>query len=634
MSAALITAVILPALVGAGLSTAGRLAERIAVPISLATAAVTAVVATIAAATRAEVTGGVPALLAPPGPDLRVDALAAVVLPTVAWVAFLVLVFATADRTRPAARFHGLMLLFLAAVVVTVTATGLPLLLAAWEMMGATSYALIGFRWQDRNRVDGGLIAFTVTRAGDLGMYLAAGAVIAGGGTWSLTALQSLPGPWVHVAAAGLLVAGLGKAAQLPFSFWISRAMEGPSAVSALLHSAAMVAMGGYLLLRVEPLLSVTNWAGPTAAWVGATTAIVLGFIALSQRDLKQVLAASTASQLGFVVLAAGVGSVSGGTAQLITHAATKALLFLTAGAWLTATGTKQFTGLRGIAARWPAIGVLATVGALSLAGLPPLSLWYAKDVVLAAALEEQPWLYAAGLAGAALAAAYSARIIGLLWRRAGTPEESWDDEEHGTRRVPRLAVVPMVVLAVAATGLALLGTPLLHPLLDPLSGPAVSWPELAASAAIAVVVVLLVLWRTPTVRIGMHWFGLERAAVTVIAAPTLRLAAVLARLDDRYGTALDRSGRALESTARVAEAMDDLYGTALDRSGRALESTARAARVLDERGPAAVTGQLGSAVAVLGRLARRPQTGQVHHYYIGATLTVAAAAILLLVVR
>lgn len=609
MSAALITAIILPALVGAALATAGRFAERIAVPVSLFAAAVMAIAATIAAITGAEVTGGVPAMLGAPGPDLRVDALAAVVLPTVVWIGFLVLVFATADRTRPAARFHGLMLLFLAAVVVTVTATGLPLLLAAWEVMGATSYALIGFRWQDRNRVAGGFTAFTVTRAGDLGLYLVAGAVIAGGGTWSLTALQSLPGPWVHVAAAGLLAAGLGKAAQLPFSFWISRAMEGPSAVSALLHSAAMVAMGGYLLLRVEPLLNVTGWAAPTAAWVGVTTAIVLGVIAVSQRDLKQVLAASTASQLGFVVLAAGVGSVSGGAAQLVAHAATKALLFLIAGAWLTATGTKQFTGLRGVAARWPAVGVLATVGALSLAGLPPLSLWYAKDVVLAAALEEQPWLYAAGLAGAALAAAYSARIIALLWRRAGTPEASWDDEEQGTRQVPRLAVVPMVVLAVAAAGLALLGTPLLHPMLAPLSGTAVSWPELAASAAIAVVVVLMTLWRTPTVRIGAHWFGLERAAVAVIATPTLRLAAALARLDDRYGTAVDRSGRALEQTAR-------------------------ATRTLDESGPAAVTGWIGAAVAVLGRLARRPQTGQVHHYYIGATVTVAAAAVLLLVVR
>merc|ERR1711965_1184935 len=118
--------------------------------------------------------------------------------------------------------------------------------------------------------------------------------------------------------------------------------MEEPSPVSALLHSAAMVAMGGYLLLRLSPLLLASGWAGWAAAWIGAATTIVLGVIAIGQSDLKQLLAASTAAQLGFVTLAAGIGATAGGTAQLIAHAATKALLFLIAGAWLAATGTKQ----------------------------------------------------------------------------------------------------------------------------------------------------------------------------------------------------------------------------------------------------------------------------------------------------
>lgn len=609
MTWALIVAIMLPALIGAGMATAGRRSERFAIPMSLTTAGIAAIAATVAAISHAQIRGGVPASLSSSGAVLRVDPLAALVLPVVAWIGLLVLIFAAADLTLPAARFHGLMLIFLSAVVVTVTATGLPLLLAAWEIMGATSYALIGFHWQDPERVAGGFTAFTVTRAGDLGIYLAAGAVVAGGGTWSLADLQTLHGPWLHVAAAGLLAAGLGKAAQLPFSFWLSRAMEGPSAVSALLHSAAMVAMGGYLLLRVEPLLAATGWAAMTAAWVGAGTAIVLGVVALSQRDLKQVLAASTAAQLGFVVLAAGVGSVNGGAAQLVAHAATKALLFLAAGAWLTATGTKQLSGLRGVAARWPAVGIFATVGAASLAGLPPLSLWYAKDVVLAAALEAQPWLYAAGLVGAALAAAYSARIIALLWRRNGDPEAFWDDEVHGTRRIPVAAIIPLALLAAAATALALLGTPLLHPLLAPLSGPAVSWPELLASAAIAVVVVVLTLWRVPTTRLGLSWFGLESAVIAVVARPTMRLAAALARMDDHLAATVDRSRSALDTTAQ-------------------------AVRVVDERVIADPAGRVGSTVAVLGRLARRPQTGQLHHYYIAATVMIAAAAVLLLIVR
>ncbi len=202
---------------------------------------------------------------------VEVDALSAVLLPAVAGVTLLVLLFASAAGTTNPARFHGLMLIFTAAVLITLTATTLPTLLFAWEIMGAASYALIGFQWSEQHRMSSGLTAFLTTRTADLGLYLAAGAALAGAaqagtgaagsgprtaaGTESmaLAGLAGLPEPWRDIAAAGLLAAGLGKAAQLPFSFWLSRAMDGPSAVSALLHSAAMVAMGGYLLLRVEP---------------------------------------------------------------------------------------------------------------------------------------------------------------------------------------------------------------------------------------------------------------------------------------------------------------------------------------------------------------------------------------------
>src|SRR5699024_10832582 len=203
----------------------------------------------------------------------------------------------------------------------------------------------------------------------------------------------------------------------LPFSFWLSGAMQGPSPVSALLHSAAMVAMGGFLLLRVEPLLAATGWAGPVAAWLGMLTAVLMGIVALAQRELKQLLAASTVAQLGFVVLAAGVGAVSGGAAHLVAHASTKALLFLAAGAWLTAWGTEDLARLRGVGRRWRVVGVCASVGALALAGIAPLSLWATKDAVLAAALEASPWLYAAGLLASALSAAYAGKALWAIWR-------------------------------------------------------------------------------------------------------------------------------------------------------------------------------------------------------------------------
>ena len=160
-------------------------------------------------------------------------------------------------------------------------------------------------------------------------------------------------GGWpLHLAALGVLAAALGKAAQLPASFWLSHARDGPSPVSALLHSAAMVAMGGYLLLRTAPLLAASGWADDAAAWAGALTAVALGVVAVAQFDLKQLLAASTASQLGLVVLAAGVGGTAAGAVHLVAHALVKSLLFMLAGLWLHALGTKELEGLRSAAAR------------------------------------------------------------------------------------------------------------------------------------------------------------------------------------------------------------------------------------------------------------------------------------------
>lgn len=404
----------LPAIVGTVLILGRGVFDRVAAPVSLLTAATGVLLASIVAATRPAVS--VPFMVGTPF-GLAVDTLSAVVVVAVAAVTLLVLVFAAGDIAESPARFHGLMLLFLGAVVITATATNLITLLIAWEVMGAMSYALIGFSWREPGKSEAGAYAFLTTRTADLGLYVAAAAALAGGAGLALADLSTASPGWRHVLAAGVLVAALGKAAQLPFSFWLSRAMQGPSPVSALLHSAAMVAMGGYLLLRTHELLAITGWADIAASWAGALTALLLGAVALAQRDLKQLLAASTSAQLGFVVLAAGLGTVTGGTAHLIAHAATKALLFLVARAWLSALGTKQLSALRGAARRWPMVGVTAAVGALSLAGVAPLSLWATKDEVLSVALEQSPALYVVGLAAAALSAAYAGKILVTVWR-------------------------------------------------------------------------------------------------------------------------------------------------------------------------------------------------------------------------
>ena len=383
---------------------------------------------------------------------LRVDGLSAVMVVTVSVVLLAVLVFATGELRT--ARFLGFMLLFAGAMLVTVTATTLVALLMAWEVMGAASYALIGFWWRDSRRASSGAVAFLTTRTGDLGLYLAAGAALAGGaGGLALDDLAGLPDGWRDVVAAGIVVAALGKSAQLPFSFWLSRAMDGPSPVSALLHSATMVAAGAYLLLRLESLLSATAWAAALVAWVGALTALALGAVAVVQRDLKQLLAASTCAQVGFMVLAAGTGGVAAGTGLLVAHALTKSLLFLAAGAWLTAVGTKSLPALHGVARRYPVVGITFTVGAVSLAGIPPLSIWVAKDSVLAVALHASAPLYLVGLAAAALSAAYAGRALALVWS-APTRESLWDTEQPGTRRVTRWQHAALPPLAAGAAGL------------------------------------------------------------------------------------------------------------------------------------------------------------------------------------
>lgn len=520
---------------------------------------------------------------------------AAVLLPVVLGVAALVLVVATATRETSEPRFVLLMLGFTAAATLTVLASTLPALLLGWELMGAASYALIGYRWTDPHRVDSGLTAFLTTRFADLGLYAATAAALAGGTDLSLDALTTLDGVPGQVAAAGVLVAALGKAAQLPFSFWLARAMDGPAPVSALLHSAAMVALGGYLLVRLSPLLAASGWADDAAAWVGAITAVVLGAVAVVQTDLKLLLAASTSAQLGFVVMAAGVGATAAGTAHLVAHASVKALLFLAAGAWLQATGSKQLADLVGAARRWPALGVLSVAALLALAGVPPLSLWATKDAVLAAAGHRSVALETVGLVGAALAAAYAVTALVVLLRPV--PHDPVPGERVRTR-VP-LALAPLAVGALA------LGVLTLPAVLTRLPGAVPAEPSpagvvLSTALVLAVGAVTAVLRRRGDVLTGRWtdplrgWLGLERAAHALVVRPTLRLADGVAAVDDR------------------------VLSRAVDAVGRGAVTGARGV-VRGERGLSALVDAVarGAGRASESGVRRSSGSGQLHHYYL-----------------
>ncbi|GAA3996030.1 hypothetical protein GCM10022384_49180 [Streptomyces marokkonensis] len=557
---------------------------------------------------------------------LAVDGLSAVLVVTVAAVTTAVLVFAAGEfgPGENRGRFFGLMLVFAAAMLVTVTATTLPLLLMAWEVMGAASWALIGHWWRQPERVRAADVAFLTTRTADLGLYLAAGAALAGGvGSLSLDALPHASGPWLHLVTAGAVAAALGKSAQLPFSFWLSRAMQGPSPVSALLHSATMVAAGAYLLLRLNPLLAATGWAGPLVAWTGAVTALALGVVAVTQSDLKQLLAASTSAQIGFMVMAAGTGGIAAGTTQLVAHAATKSGLFLAAGAWLTALGTKQLSALRGAARRYRLVGGAFVGGALTLAGLPPLSLWAAKDEVLASARADDTGLYAVGLAAAAVAAVYSVKAVRYVTRPLPADAESgYDTERRGTRRTARTTPAPLLALTLAAAGLGVLTLPGPASWLKRLAGtphePSPRPWELGLSAGVACAAAGLAWWWSarpapaPSAarRWAGEWLGLERAAQAVVVRPVLGLARALAVFDDRVvDGAVRRVGACGLAAAGLARRLDD---GGIDGAVRAIASGARA----------------------LGRRARRPQTGLLHQYYAQAAVGFAVLVLIILLVR
>ena len=615
MSIVLALLVALPAVVGLVLMmlpalTSGRRGERIAAPVAIVAGVVTAGLAGAVVMARPELRVGflpqLPVVLA-------VDDLSAVLVVTVAAIALAVLVFTAGTPEQGRARLFGMLLLFTAAMLVTVTAATLTVLLVAWELMGAASYALIGHAWREQHRVNAGFTAFLTTRLADVGLYVAAGAALAAGvPELSLSGANTLNGGWAQVLSAGVVIAALGKSAQLPFSGWLSGAMLGPSPVSALLHSATMVAAGGYLLLRLQPRAG-SDGMGGTRGLGGGGDRGGDGAVALAQGDLKQLLAASTCSQLGFVVLAAGTGSIAGGVLALVAHAATKSLLFLCAGAWLDALGTKDLTALRGVGRRYPLVGGCAVLGALSLAGVPPLALWVGKDVALAAASAHFPALYAVGLIAAVLSAAYGARLLTVI---LGQPqaEARFDTEQVGTRRVSALARVPLPVLAL---GTVILGGVVLIPgwrALE-LPGPQATAGELVLSGVLAVATAGVV-WTlarravsVPVPALLRTWLG-TRVLLSAVGSATVGLGQALSRFDDAVIAGSVRT--AASSTMHLA-----------DRTNSHVERRITAA-----------VGDVAAGARRLGGLARRPQTGQVHTYYAQALTALAVLAVVIVLVR
>lgn len=574
------------------------------------------------------------------GLTLSVEGLARAVVVLVPAVAASVVGYASAhERGDPAlARLLAPLVAFVGAMELLVAAADFLTLLVGWELVAACSWALIGHRWREARPPRAATEAFVVTGFAALGLYLAAGAAFGSSGSLAFSAVQGVRGIALDVVAAGVLVAAAAKSAQIPFSPWLFSAMEGPTPVSALLHSATMVAAGAYALARLGPSLAPTGWFPEAVAALGLAGAVAGGIVALLQREFKRALAASTTANYGLVLAAVGVGSTFAAAAHLVAHAAFKALLFMGAGVAIHAAGTGELGRLR-LGRALPMTAVLFAVGTLALAAVPPLGAAFSKEQVLVAAAEASPWLGAGVLAAGFLSAAYGARLALLAFGPDGS----------GGRRPSSGELVPMGVLAAGSLALGGLWLPAGREALAALIGgrtmagvPA----EAAASLILLVVAFVGVAWleRRGTLlsfglseRVGAAtaaWMGLPALGRLAVVAPALATARALARFDDRVVDA------GIRAVGRVGDALSRLVAwwgeRGVDGAVRGLAggtaAGARRSRLLDERGVDAGIEGLARGIGVLGGASRRLQTGLAHRTYVlvavGVVLVVVVAAV------
>jgi len=353
-----------------------------------------------------------------------------------------------------------------------VMSSNLLMIFVFWEGVGLCSYLLIGFWFHRPSAANAAKQAFIVTRLGDFGFLTAILLIFANTHTFDIAELHgmaitgALAGTVLTWAAIGIFSGAVGKSAQFPLHVWLPDAMEGPTPVSALIHSATMVSAGVFLVARTFPLFAYSIEAVTTVAVIGGVTAIFAATMGLVATDIKRVLAYSTISQLGYMMLglgAAGIGIAHGGNAtleaakagaaigifHLFNHAFFKALLFLGAGSVNHATGTFDMRLMGGMRKIMPWTYITFLIASLSLSGIWPLSGFWSKDEILAVSLENQPVLFTLALITVFMTAFYMFRAVFMTFGgeyRGGDPEAHSHPHES-----PMVMVAPMVVLAVLA---------------------------------------------------------------------------------------------------------------------------------------------------------------------------------------
>lgn len=356
-------------------------------------------------------------------------------------------------------RFFAYMSLFMSSMLGLLLADNFIILLIFWEGVGLCSYLLISFWFERPAAARAGMKAFITTRIGDTGLLIGVFILFFSAHTVYFKDLANLAnGGGMLTAAALLIFCGvIGKSAQFPLHVWLPDAMEGPTPVSALIHAATMVAAGVYLVARCFGLFFAHQPALIWVAYIGAITAIFAASIATVNNDIKRILAYSTISQLGFMMIGLGVGGYSAGTFHLMTHAFFKALLFLCAGSVIHSVHTQDIRRMGGILKKMKITGGTFVIASLAISGIPPFAGFWSKDEIISETLHSgHPYLFAIAIATSLLTAFYMFRLIFLVL--FGKPRSELHPHES-----PKVMTIPLGILAIFAIFIGLLGSPFMH---------------------------------------------------------------------------------------------------------------------------------------------------------------------------
>ena len=396
----------------------------------------------------------------------RVDALTTVMLLVITGVGFLIHVYSIGYMHGDPGytRYFAYLNLFVFAMLILVLGNNYLMMFVGWEGVGLCSYLLIGFWYDKKSATDAGKKAFIVNRIGDFGFLLGMFTLFAAFGTLDFASIfdaaeadnfQKVFGTSTLVIATLLLFVGaIGKSAQIPLYVWLPDAMEGPTPVSALIHAATMVTAGVYMIARSAVLYNIAH-TGEVVAWIGVLTAFFAATIALTQNDIKRILAYSTVSQLGYMFLGVGVGAYASGVFHLVTHAFFKGLMFLTAGSVMHAMANElDMRKMGGLKAKMPITHWTFLIGALAIAGFPFLSGFWSKDEILHSAWGSSPIIYVIGLVTAFLTAFYMFRLIFVTFYGESRVEPEVASHLHES---PPVMWVPLAILAIPSALIGLL---------------------------------------------------------------------------------------------------------------------------------------------------------------------------------